>query len=122
MKNHEISVVYQWTAKSGNSEQLKSIYRQVVKEMKETEPNTLRADCFYDETTNTLIVHDVFADPNALGQHLGVTAAAHFQELLQIANPGPFLFLGAVPEELQQAAIGMGLQATFAPFGFGFER
>jgi hypothetical protein len=42
--------------------------------------------------------------------------------LLEIAVPGPFLFCGEVPEELKQAAIGMGLDATFAPRVFGFAR
>jgi hypothetical protein len=67
-------------------------------------------------------VYDLFKDGAALGQHLGTTAAGHFPALLQIAAPGAFLFCGNVPKELQQAAIGMGLDATFAPRAFGFDR
>ena len=52
----------------------------------------------------------------------GGTCLIHFPSLLQIAVPGPFLFCGEVPEELKQAAIGMGLDATFAPRVFGFNR
>ena len=52
----------------------------------------------------------------------GTTAAGHFNKLLEIAIPGEFLFCGEVPEEMKQAAIGMGLNATFAPNIFGFER
>lgn len=122
MKNQEITVVYKWTAKPGKAEALLSIYEQVSKQMQETEPHALKVDCHFDAQSNTLIVYDLFKDGAALGQHLGTTAAGHFPELLQIAVPGPFLFLGDVPEELKQAAIGMGLDATFAPRSFGFDR
>ena len=118
----EITVVYKWTAKPGKAEELKAIYRQVEKDMQETEPNALKVACYFDDSTDTLIVYDLFKDAGALGQHLGTTAAGHFPELLQVANPGPFLFCGDVPEEMQQAAVGMGLDATFAPFQFGFDR
>ena len=67
-------------------------------------------------------MYDLFKDPAALGQHLGTTAAGHFSSLLEIADPGPFLFCGEVPEEMKQAALGMGLDATFAPRIFGFDR
>ena len=122
MNNQDISVIYKWTAKPGKAEELKAIYREVEKQMQETEPNALKVDCYFDDTTDTLIVYDLFKDGAALGQHLGTTAAGHFPTLLQIAVPGPFLFCGEVPEELKQAAIGMGLDATFAPHIFGFDR
>ena len=122
MKNQEITVVYRWNAKPGKAEELKSIYKSVEKDMNETEPGALKVTCYFDETSDTLIVYDLFKDGAALGQHLGTTAAGHFPSLLEIAVPGPFLFCGEVPEELKQAAIGMGLDATFAPAIFGFER
>lgn len=122
MNKQEITVVYKWTAKAGKSEELKAIYQEVSQQMQETEPNALKVDCYFDQSTNTLIVYDLFKDGAALGQHLGTTAAGHFPALLAIAIPGPFLFCGGVPQELQQAAIGMGLDATFAPRSFGFNR
>lgn len=122
MNNQEITVVYKWIAKPGKSEDLLSIYREVSEQMKQNEPNAIKVDCFFDEANNTLIVYDLFKDGEALGLHLSTTAAGHFPSLLEIANPGPFLFLGDVPEPLKQAALGMGLEATFAPAQFGFER
>ena len=122
MNNQEISVIYKWTANPGKAEELRAIYKEVEKQMKETEPNALKVDCYFDDSTDTLIVYDLFKDGAALGQHLGTTAAGHFPTLLQIAVPGPFLFCGDVPEELKQGAIGMGLDATFAPHIFGFDR
>lgn len=122
MKNQEITVVYKWTANPGQAEALKAIYREVEKQMQETEPNALKVDCYFDESTNALIVYDLFKDGAALGQHLSTTAAGHFPTLLQIAEPGSFLFCGEVPEQLKEAAIGMGLDATFAPLIFGFDR
>ena len=122
MNSQEITVVYKWTAKPGKGEELRAIYSDVEKQMFETEPNALRVDCYYNEASGELLVYDLFKDGAALGQHLGTTAAGHFPSLLQIADPGPFLFCGEVPEELQQAALGMGLKATFAPRAFGFNR
>ena len=122
MNNSEITVVYKWTAKSGKGQELKSIYEEVEQQMKDTEPGALKVDCYFDEATGVLLVLDLFQDAAALGQHLGTTAAGHFPQLLQIAEPGPFLFCGYVPDEMKQAALGMGLNATFAPHSFGFER
>ncbi|MFY0653780.1 MAG: hypothetical protein JXQ96_17190 [Cyclobacteriaceae bacterium] len=122
MNAQEITVFYKWTAKPGKAEELQTIYKEVEKQMHETEPNALKVEVYFDPSTDTLIVHDVFKDGPALGQHLGTTAAGHFPTLLEIAIPGPFLFCGDVPEELKQGAIGMGLDATFAPHVTGFER
>jgi quinol monooxygenase YgiN len=122
MENQEVMVVYKWTAKEGNSEELKAIYREVESQMKSNEPGALKVQCYFDETSSTLVVMDLFSDAGAVGFHLGTTAAGHFENLLQIAIPGEFLFCGEVPDEMKQAAIGMGLQATFAPRVFGFER
>ena len=122
MPNQQITVVYKWIAKPGKAEALKAIYSDVEKKMKENEPGALDVQCYFDESSNTLIVSDLFANAEALGFHLGTTAAAHFPALLEIAQPGPFLFCGDVPEEMQQAAKGMGLDATFAPGIFGFKR
>ncbi len=122
MTNQEITVVYKWTANPGKAEELKAIYKEIEKEMNETEPNAIKVECYFDEKANALIVYDLFKDGAALGQHLGVTAAGHFSTLVQIAVPGTFFFCGDVPEELKQAAIGMGLDAIFAPRVFGFDR
>ena len=122
MENQEVMVVYKWTAKEGKSEELKAIYREVESQMKSNEPGALNVQCYFDETSSALVVVDLFADAGAVGFHLGTTAAGHFENLLAIANPGEFLFCGNIPEEMKQAAIGMGLNATFAPKIFGFER
>ncbi len=122
MENQLITVVYKWTAKEGKVESLKGIYNHVTDAMKANEPGALEVNCYFDESSNTLIVYDHFQDAGALGFHLGTTAGAHFPQLLEVANPGPFLFLGEVPQEMQQAALAMGLDATFAPKQFGFAR
>lgn len=122
MDTQEVMVVYKWTAKEGNSEALKAIYQEVESQMKSNEPGALKVQCYFDETSSTLVVMDLFANAGAVGFHLGTTAAGHFEDLLKIAIPGEFLFCGEVPEEMKQAAIGMGLQATFASRIFGFER
>ena len=90
MSKQEITVVYRWTAKPGKLEELKAIYEQVREEMEATEPGTLKMETYFADDAGQVIVHDVFADGAALGQHLGVTAAKHFPQLAQIAEPGPF--------------------------------
>lgn len=122
MNTQEITVVYTWNAKPGKAEELQAIYQRVADAMQANEPDAIKVDCYFDESSNTLVTYDLFKDGAALGLHLSTTAAGHFQELLQIATPGPFLFCGNVPEELKQAALGMGLNATFAPRIFGFDR
>ena len=122
MTNQEITVVYKWIAHPGKSDELKAIYREVEKQMQETEPGALQVNGYFEESSQSLVVYDLFQDSEALGFHLSVTAAGHFPALLQVATPGPFLFCGEVPEALKQAAIGMGLDATFAPNIFGFKR
>ena len=122
MTPSEIAVIYKWTAKPGNSEALLDIYKAVTAQMKANEPDAARVACYFDDSSGQLIVHDLFSNADALGFHLSVTAAAHFPQLLEIAIPGSFLFCGTVPDALKQAVLGMGLQATFAPRVFGFDR
>lgn len=122
MNNQEITVVYQWVANPGKGEELLAIYQEVSKQMEASEPGAMKVGCYFDEGSGTLTVYDLFKDSEALGFHLGTTAAGHFPALLAIAVPGNFLFCGDVPEQLQQAALGMGLKATFSPAVFGFDR
>ncbi len=122
MKSNEITVFYKWTAKPGKLDELKAMYNDVYKAMKDNEPDSLKMECYFADEENAIIVHDVFKDGNALGFHLMGTAAQHFPQLVEIAVPGPFLFCGDVPEELKQAAIGMNMGAEFGTHAFGFDR
>ena len=122
MKDQEITVFYKWTAKPGKFDELKAIYKDVLKEMKDNEPDALKMECYFADELNAIFVHDLFKDGAALGMHLGGTAAHHFPQLAEIAVPGPFFFCGDVPEELMQAAIGMNMGAEFGTHAFGFVR
>lgn len=122
MNNQEVTVVYKWTAKEGKSEELKAIYKSVEKAMHQNEPGAISMKCYFDESNHSLVVVDVFQDAQSVGFHLGTTAGAHFQSLLEIAFPGEFIFMGEIPSQMKESAIQMGLQATFAPYQFGFER
>jgi len=101
---------------------LKSIYEQVTEAMKQNEPDAQAVHCYVSEKDNALYVRDEFKDAAALGLHLSSTAAGHFPQLLAIAVPGPFLFFGDVPDELQQATEQMQLGAEFSTHAFGFDR
>jgi quinol monooxygenase YgiN len=122
MKTKQITVFYKWTANPGKLDELKAMYKEVCKAMKENEPDSLKMECYFADEENAIIVHDIFKDGDALGLHLMGTAAQHFPQLLEIAIPGPFFFCGDVPEQLKQAAIGMNMGAEFSTHAFGFER
>jgi quinol monooxygenase YgiN len=122
MNSQEITVVYRWTAHPGKLGELKAIYEQVRAEMEANEPGALKMECYIAEDTGELIVHDLFANADALGFHLGVTAAQHFGALAEIAIPGPFFFCGDVPDQLRQAAESMNMGAVFGSHVFGFSR
>ena len=122
MSSNHVTVVYKWTAKPGKLDELKSIYEEVTEAMKQNEPDAEAVHCFISEKDNALYVRDEFKDAAAVGFHLGTTAAGHFPQLLAIADPGPFMFFGDVPAELQQATEQMQLGAEFSTHAFGFDR
>lgn len=122
MDNQAITLTYKWTAKEGKLDELKAIYKTVGEEMKANEPDVPKMNCYYADEENAIFISEVFNDANALGFHLSGTAAKHFPDLLEIAVPGPFIFLGNVPDQLKQAAYGMNMGAIFATHAYGFER
>ena len=69
-----------------------------------------------------MYVRDESEDAAAMGFHLSTTAAARFPQLIAIAAPGPFFFLGEVPDELKQATEQMQLGGQVATHTAGFDR
>ena len=122
MDSNHVTVVYKWTANPGKLEELTAIYRQVTDQMEQTEPGAEAVHVYVSEAENALYVRDEFADAGAVAFHLTNTAGAHFPSLLAVATPGPFFFMGDVPEELQQATQQMGLGAEFSSHAAGFDR
>ena len=122
MADSHVTVIYKWTAQPGKLGELKSIYEDVTGEMEKNEPGAEAVHCYVSEKDNALYVRDEFKDAGAMGFHLSTTAAGHFPDLLKIATPGPFFFLGDVPGELQQATAQMGLGAEFSLHAFGYNR
>jgi hypothetical protein len=80
------------------------------------------AHVYVSEEENALYVRDEFSDADAVGFHLGTTAGAHFPSLLAIATPGPFFFMGPVPDEMKAATEQMQLSAEFSTHTAGFDR
>jgi quinol monooxygenase YgiN len=122
MDQNHVTVVYKWTAQPGKLEELASIYSDVTDAMEANEPGAEAVHIYVSEVENALYVRDEFQDAAAMGFHLSTTAAGHFPQLLAIASPGPFFFLGDVPEELQQATMQMQLGGEFATHTAGFDR
>ena len=120
--SQEISVTYMWTAKPGKMGDLKAIYENVARETEVNEPGVPWMNCYEVQGSDAIIIQEVFEDGAALGKHFANTASQFFPELLKIADPGSFYFLGDVPDEIVQAAAGMGLDATYASRIFGFTR
>ena len=122
MDSNHITVMYKWTAQPGKLDELASIYTDVTNAMKENEPGAEAVHIYVSEAENAVYVRDEFKDAGAMGFHLSTTAAAHFPSLLAIATPGPFFFLGDVPEEMKQATEQMQLGGEFATHAAGFDR
>ena len=122
MDSNHITVVYRWTAKPGKLDELVSIYKDVTAAMEENEPGAEAVHVYVSEEENALYVRDEFADAAAVGFHLSTTAANHFPQLLAVATPGPFFFLGEVPAEMRTATEQMRLGASFASHAAGFDR
>lgn len=117
-----ITVIYKWTAQTGKLDDLTSIYRSITESMEENEPGATGVHIYVSEADNALYVRDEFVDADAMGFHLGTTAAAHFPDLLAIATPGPFFFLGDVPAEMKKATEQMQLGGEFATHQAGYDR
>ncbi len=122
MDSKHVTVVYKWTAQPGKLDELASIYAEVTDAMKQNEPGAEAVHVYVSKAENALYVRDEFADAEAVGFHLGTTAAAHFGSLLAIATPGPFFFLGDVPDEMKAATEQMQLGGEFATHSAGFDR
>lgn len=122
MDSNHVTVVYKWIAKPGKLEELTSIYQDVTKAMEQNEPGAEAVHVYVSEQDNTLYVRDEFTDAGAVGFHLSSTAASHFPQLLAIATPGQFLFMGDLPDELKQAVKQMQLDAEFSSHAAGFNR
>lgn len=122
MDANHITVVYKWTAQPGKLDELTTIYSAVTDAMEQNEPGAAAVHVYVSADENALYVRDEFVNADAMGFHLGTTAAQHFPDLLAIATPGPFFFFGDVPEELQQATEQMQLGAQFATHVTGYDR
>ncbi len=122
MSNAAVTVIYKWTAQPGKLDELSAIYQQVTEAMKQNEPGAEAVHIYVSPDENAIYVRDEFVDAGAMGYHLSETAAAHFPSLIAIARPGPFFFLGNVPEELKQATEQMQLGGEFATHVTGFDR
>ena len=122
MNSDHVTVVYKWTAQPGKLDELTTIYKAVTDAMEQNEPGAEAVHVYVSEQDNALYVRDEFADAGAVGFHLSSTAADHFPQLLAIATPGPFFFLGNVPDEMKQATEQMQLGAEFSTHAAGFDR
>ena len=122
MDSRHVTVMYKWTAQTGKLNELASIYRDVTAAMEANEPGAEAVHIYVSEQDNAVYVRDEFTDAAAMGFHLSTTAAAHFPQLIAIAAPGPFFFLGEVPNELKQATEQMQLGGEFATHAAGFDR
>lgn len=122
METNNVTVVYKWTAHPGMLDELTTIYKSVTAAMEQNEPGALAVEVSVSEADNALYVRDEFVDAEAVAFHLGTTAGAHFPDLLAVATPGPFFFMGEVPQELKDATAQMQLGAEFSTRAAGYER
>lgn len=118
----EIDLTYVWTAHEGQEKRLIETYAAVGQVLEANEPGLLLYEISVSESGNQIVIREVFEDGDALAYHLTETAAQFFPQLVQFANPGPFIFRGDVPEHLRTAAYQMNMGAIFTGEWDGFER
>ena len=118
----EIDLTYVWTAHPGMEDRLVQTYAAVGQILEANEPGLLFYEISVSETGNQIIIHETFEDQQALAYHLSETAAQFFPQLVEFATPGPFIFRGAVPSELKEAAYQMSMGAIFTGDWEGFTR
>ena len=117
-----IDLTYVWTAHAGKAEQLIATYDAVGEVLNANEPGLLSYEIAVSEKGDQIVIHEVFADADALAHHLNETAAKFFPQIVEFATPGPFIFRGEVPQELKAAAYEMNMGAIFTDQWTGFER
>ena len=122
MDTNHVTVVYKWTAHPGKLDELTAIYQGVTDAMERDEPGAEAVHVYVSAAENALYVRDEFTDAGAVAFHLQTTAAPHFPQLLAVATPGPFFFMGDVPDELKQATEQMQLGGEFSTHSAGFDR
>ncbi len=122
MDSKHVTVVYKWTANPGELDELAAIYREVTSAMEQDEPGAEAVHVYVSHAENALYVRDEFTDAGAVGFHLQGAAAAHFPQLLAVATPGPFFFMGDVPDEMKRVTEQMQLGAEFSTHVAGFDR
>jgi quinol monooxygenase YgiN len=110
MNSNHVTVVYKWTAHPGKLDELSAIYRDVPAAMEQNEPGAEAVHVYVSEADNALYVRDELTDAAAVGFHL------------EVATPGPFFFMGDVPDEMKQATHQMGLGGQFSSHVAGFDR
>lgn len=118
----EIELTYVWTAHEGHEERLVNTYKAVGEILEANEPGLSLYEIAVSDTGNQLIIREVFRDADALAFHLTETAAQFFPQLIEFADPGPFIFRGEVPEALKAAAYEMNMGAIFTGDWTGFTR
>ena len=106
----------------GEKDRARKLLVSADKWMKQNEPDAQAGHVNVSDADNAVYVRDEFQDAGAMGFHLSTTAAAHFPQLLAVATPGPFFFLGEVPDEMKQATEQMQLGGEFAIHSAGFDR
>ncbi|MEM7095010.1 MAG: antibiotic biosynthesis monooxygenase [Actinomycetota bacterium] len=122
MNSNHVTVNYSWTAHPGKLDELTAIYAEVTAQMEANEPGAEEVQVHVSKAEGRIYVRDEFVDAEAVGFHLGTTAASHFESLLAVATPGTFYFLGEIPEEMKAATAQMGLPAEYGSRMAGFAR
>ena len=123
MDTNHVTVVYRWTAQAGEARRARRhLPRGHGGDGTERARRRGGPRLRVGGRRDAVYVRDEFADAGAVAFHLQQTAAAHFPDLLAVATPGPFFFMGDLPDELKQATEQMQLGGEFSTHLAGFDR
>ena len=126
----EISVTGKWTpSKPGGLFRKSAESTEMLKEWEDihnaarAHEGVLSTEINHAVGENAVLVHHVFADPNALEDYFSSTASQHHKALTAVAAPQAHLVRGtSIPKSSRQAVLSKGVPATFGEWAYGYVR
>ena len=124
----EIGITGKWTpARKGGLFRRSPDSKEMLKEWEDIhvgakgDPGVLSTEINHAVGEDAVLVHHVFADPDALLHYFSTTATQHMQALTAVAKPGLHLVRGvSIPDAVREAVSAKAEPAAFGQFLFGY--
>ena len=124
----EIGITGKWTpARKGGLFRRSPDSKEMLKEWEDIhlgakgDPGVLSTEINHAVVEDAVLVHHVFANPDALVDYFSTTATQHMQALTAVAKPGLHLVRGvSIPDAVREAVSAKAEPAAFGELLFGY--